>query len=170
MESVQPTHSWGLKPTSHPLNVQVPATAMSWGSPSLGCFPQTSPPNIVFAFHICGSAHHLVQGVKSEQCLMLSLQSRKQNFCFLLKIWVKKNLSSMRRTNKSIGTNNGCICDSRQVNPLQPEEEILAQKLGPTLSFPTLLNHFCRFMMLWGNGPRVSFYSSTSHKIPQIPC
>lgn len=39
----------------------------------------------------------------------------------------------MRRTNKSIGTNNVCICDSRQVNPLQPEEEIPAQKLGPTL-------------------------------------
>lgn len=39
----------------------------------------------------------------------------------------------MRMTNKSIGANNACSCISRQVNPQQPEEEILAQKLGPTL-------------------------------------
>lgn len=39
----------------------------------------------------------------------------------------------MRRTNKSLGTNNAYNCSSRQVNPLQPEEEISAEKLGPRL-------------------------------------
>lgn len=84
-------HFLGPEVSSHLPNVQVPATAMSWGSPSLGCFPQTSPPGILFTPQSCGPAHHLVQEVKSEQCLKLSLHSRKQNFCFLLKIFEYKN-------------------------------------------------------------------------------